>query len=151
AVNDAPLAVGDGYATSEDTLLTVAATGVLGNDTDIDGDPLTAVLVSGPANGTVSINADGSFTYKPSTNFNGTDSFTYKANDGLADSNVATVTLTITAVNDAPSASGEAYAASEDTPLTIAATGVLANDTDIDGDLLSAVLVSGPANGSVSI
>ena len=78
--------------TDEDTPLTVAAAGVLGNDTDVDGDALTAVLVSGPANGTLTLNADGSFTYTPDANYNGTDSFTYKASDGTADSNVATVT-----------------------------------------------------------
>ena len=59
---------------------------MLGNDSDVDGDALTAVLVSGPANGTLTLNADGSFTYTPDANFNGTDSFTYKANDGTADS-----------------------------------------------------------------
>ena len=75
---------------------------MLGNDTDVDGDTLTAVLVSGPAHGTLTLNADGSFTYTPDANYNGSDSFTYKANDGSADSNVATVSLTVSAVNDAP-------------------------------------------------
>src|SRR5439155_1130071 len=140
-VNDAPLATADGYATSEDTPLTVAAAGVLANDSDIDGDALSAALVSGPTNGTLTLNANGSFTYTPNANFNGTDSFTYKANDGAADSNIATVTLTITAVNDAPVASGDAYAVNEDGVLNVAATGVLINDTDIDGDTLSAVLM----------
>src|SRR5207244_1086648 len=105
----------------EDTPLTVAATGVLANDTDIDGNPLTAVLNSGPANGSVALNANGSFTYTPNANFNGTDSFTYKANDGTTDGNTATVTLTVTAVNDAPSATADGYTTSEDTPLTVAA------------------------------
>ena len=80
--NDAPVAVDDAYATTEDTALTVAAPGVLGNDTDVDGDPLTAVLVAGPANGTVDLNPDGSFTYTPDPDFIGTDSFTYRASDG---------------------------------------------------------------------
>ena len=76
---------------------------MLGNDTDVDGDTLTAVAASaGPAHGTLTLNADGSFTYTPAANYNGTDSFTYKANDGTADSNVATVTITVDAVNDAP-------------------------------------------------
>ena len=125
--------------TDEDTPLTVAAPGVLGNDTDVDGDALTAVLVSGPANGTLTLNADGSFTYTPDANFNGTDSFTYKASDGTADSNVATVTITVTPVNDAPVAGDDSYSTDEDTPLTVAAPGVLANDTDVDGDPLTAV------------
>ena len=91
-VNDAPVAVADSYSTDEDTALTVAAPGVLANDTDVDGDPLTAVMVSDPAHGTLTLNADGSFVYTPAANYNGADSFTYKANDGTADSNVATVT-----------------------------------------------------------
>src|SRR5262249_49435750 len=77
--------------------------GVLGNDTDPDGDLLHALLVTGPAHGTVTLNPDGTFTYTPSPNFNGIDSFTYKANDGSLDSNVATVTITVNPVNDAPS------------------------------------------------
>ena len=95
AVNDAPVAAGDAYAADEDSPLTVAAPGVLGNDTDVDGDTLSAVLVSGPAHGTLTFNGDGSFTYTPDANYNGPDSFTYKANDGSADSNVATVVLTV--------------------------------------------------------
>ncbi len=73
--------------------MTIAAAGVLGNDSDVDGDSLTAVLVSGPAHGTLTLNADGSFTYTPDANYHGSDSFTYKANDGSLDSNVATVSL----------------------------------------------------------
>src|ERR671922_34726 len=131
AVNDAPVAVNDGYATDEDTLLTVAAPGVLGNDTDEEHDALTAVLVSGPAHGTLTLNADGSFSYTPAANYNGPDSFTYQAKDASgALSNVATVNLTVTAVNDAPVAVNDGYATDEDTLLTVAAPGVLGNDTD---------------------
>jgi VCBS repeat-containing protein len=101
--NQAPAAVGDAYSTAEDTARTVAAPGVLGDDSDPDGDPLTAVLVAGPSHGTLTLNANGSFTYTPAANFNGSDSFTYRANDGTLTSNLATVTLTVTAVNDAPS------------------------------------------------
>src|SRR5205823_2620035 len=104
-----------------------------------------------PANGSVTLNVNGSFGYSPIANFNGTDSFTYKANDGALDSNVATVTLTVTAVNDAPLASADSYTTNEDTPLTVPAAGILANDSDIDGDLLSAVVVSGPTNGSLTL
>jgi len=101
-LNDAPVAVDDAYATDEDTTLTVPAVGVLGNDSDVDGDPLTAVLVSGPAHGTLTLGGDGSFTYTPEANYFGPDGFTYLANDGTADSNVATVAITVNAVNDAP-------------------------------------------------
>src|SRR5207244_1540766 len=138
AVNHAPVATNDGYTTAEDTPLTVAAaTGVLANDTDVDGNPLTAVLGTGPTKGTLALNANGSFTYTPTANLNGSDSFTYRASDGTLTSNLATVTLTITPVNDAPVAANDSYSTAEDTPLTVAAaTGVLANDTDIDGNPL---------------
>ena len=66
---------------------------VLANDSDPDGNPLTAILVSGPSNGSLTLNADGTFNYTPNSGFTGTDSFTYKANDGALDSNVATVTI----------------------------------------------------------
>src|SRR5204862_8198 len=86
-VNLPPVSAGDAYAVNEDTVLTVAAPGVLGNDSDPEGQPLTAQLVSGPAHGTLALNANGSFTYTPAANYNGPDAFTYKANDGALDSN----------------------------------------------------------------
>jgi VCBS repeat-containing protein len=149
--NDAPVAVDDSATTAEDTPLTVAAPGVVGNDTDTDGNSLSAVKVSDPANGTVTVNADGSYTYTPNANFNGGDSFTYKANDGSADSNVATVNITVTAVNDAPVAVDDAYTTAFDTPITVGAPGVLANDTDAEGSTLTAGSASDPAGGSVTL
>lgn len=95
--NQAPTAVGDSYNTGEDTQLIVPVAGVLTNDTDPENDPLTAVLVAGASNGSVTLNADGSFTYTPITGFTGSDSFTYKANDGTQDSNTTTVDLTVDA------------------------------------------------------
>ncbi len=94
---DDPNTPGDpNYTTNEGTPLTVsAANGVLANDLDPNSDPLTAVKVSNPTNGTVTLNANGSFVYTPNNDFTGTDSFTYKANDGQADSNVATVTVNV--------------------------------------------------------
>ena len=101
--NTAPAAGNDSYATNEDTALVVAAaSGVLHNDTDADNDALSAHLVAGPAHGSLTLNLDGSFSYAPAANYNGSDSFTYKANDGTADSGVATVSLTVNAVNDPP-------------------------------------------------
>lgn len=91
-----PVANNDSYSTSEDTALTVPAPGVLGNDSSPSGAALTAMLVSGPAHGTLVLNADGSFTYGPANGFVGTDTFTYQASDGTATSNTATVTLTVT-------------------------------------------------------
>ena len=102
-VNDAPVAVADSYSTPEDTALVVgSAGGVLANDSDVDHDPISAVKVSDPAHGTLSLAANGAFTYTPEAGWNGTDSFTYKANDGQLDSNVVTVSLTVTPVEDPP-------------------------------------------------
>jgi len=146
-VNPGPVAVDDVYNLDEDTVLTVVTPGVLGNDTDAKGNVLTAILVSGPSHGVLTLNADGSFGYTPTANYNGTDSFTYHANDGTADSNDATVTITVNAVNDAPVAVNDAYGTDEDSVLTVAASGALTNDTDVDGDPLTAVWVSGPSHG----
>src|SRR5512132_2282183 len=151
AVNDAPVAAADTYTTAEDTTLTVAAPGVLGNDSDPDGDTLTAVLASGPSHGSLTLNANGSFAYTPAANYNGPDSFIYRAGDGNLTSNLATVTIAVSAVNDAPGAAADTYTTPEDTTLTVAAPGVLGNDSDPDGDTLSAVLASGPSHGSLTL
>jgi VCBS repeat-containing protein len=151
SINRAPTAANDGYSTTEDTPLNVATPGVLGNDTDPDSNPLTATVVTGPAHGTLTLNANGAFAYTPAANFNGTDSFTYRASDGTAPSNPATVTITVTAANDAPVAAADAYTTAEDTALTVAAPGVLGNDSDPDGDTLTAVLVSGPSHGTLTL
>lgn len=103
AANTAPVANDDSYGVDEDQTLSVsAAAGVLENDTDANSDDLTAELVEDVDNGTLTLNPDGSFTYEPDDNYNGPDSFTYTANDGQADSDTATVTITVNAVNDAP-------------------------------------------------
>ena len=79
----APVAADDSFTTSEDGVLNIGfSEGVLANDTDADGDPLTAELVAGPTNGTLALNDDGSFTYIPNADFSGSDSFTYTATDG---------------------------------------------------------------------
>ena len=150
-VNDAPVAANDTYSTNEDTPLNVAAPGVLANDTDVDADPLSAVLVSGPAHGTLTLNANGSFTYTPAANYNGPDSFTYNASDGSLSSNTATVSLTVVPVNDPPVAANDSYTTPEDTPLNVAAPGVLANDTDVDGDPLTASPLSAPLHGTLTL
>ena len=86
----APVASGDSYKATAGTTLTVAAPGVLANDSDPNHDPLTAVYLAGPAHGTLSLNYDGSFTYTPAGNYVGTDSFTYEDSDGLTTSARAT-------------------------------------------------------------
>src|SRR5262249_372551 len=112
----------------------------------VDRPRLTAVLACVPTRRTADFNSNGSFTYTPAANYNGPDSFTYKANDGSADSNVATVSLTVNPVNDAPVANNDAYSTNEDTALSVAAPGVLANDTDVDSPALTATLVTGPSH-----
>ncbi len=96
-VNDAPVAIDDGFATNQDTPLNVAAAGLLANDTDVDGDTLSVAQHTDPANGTVVVNSDGSFSYTPNSGFVGTDSFTYQISDGSELSNVAMVTFDVTA------------------------------------------------------
>jgi Bacterial Ig domain len=96
-VNHGPIVADDAYSTGEDAPLTVPAPGVLANDFDPDGDALTARLDTGPANGAVTLNSDGSFTYTPEVRFAGVDSFTYQATDGPLISAPATVTITVAA------------------------------------------------------
>jgi hypothetical protein len=109
------------------------------------------VVVDDPANGSLTLNPDGSFSYTPTANYSGSDSFTYKANDGGLDSNVATVTIAVGAVNDAPTAANDSYSTAEDTPLTVAAPGVLGNDSDPEGSTLTAVLGTGPTKGTLAL
>nr|WP_240451355.1 cadherin-like domain-containing protein [Wenzhouxiangella sp. XN201] len=147
--NTAPTATADAYATDEDVALAVTAPGVLGNDTDPESDPLTATLETGPANAdSFTLNPDGSFDYTPAPDFNGSDSFTYVASDGQAESAPATVTITIEPVNDVPSAQDDAFDVNEDQTLSVAAPGVLDNDSDIESDPLTALLDAGPSSAA---
>lgn len=155
-VNDshsAPVAIEDSYVLLEDQSLDIDATmGVLANDSDADADPLTAVLVEGPANGTLTLNDDGSFTYTPAENFNGSDSFSYQASDGSQLSEEVVVAISVTAVNDVPVATNDFYETNEDQALVVGVeSGVLANDSDSDGSALTALLVDGTADGSLSL
>ena len=122
---------------------------MLTNDADVDNDALSAVLVSGPAHGTLTLNANGSFTYTPDADYNSTDSFTYKANDGIADSNVETVTLTVNAVDDPPTAVSLSSAViAENTP-----SGTLVGTfdaADLDSSEFSYFLIDG-AGGRFAI
>lgn len=128
----APVANDDWYTSTEDIQLIISAPGVLGNDSDPDTDPITAVLASSPSVGVLNLNSSGAFTYTPNLNFNGIVTYTYHANDGTANSNTAVVTLTITAVNDPPTAVSDTDNTSEDALKSRAAPGVLVNDTDPD-------------------
>jgi VCBS repeat-containing protein len=149
----APVALADTYTTAQNTTLAVtSAQGVLKNDTDADGNTLAATLVTNVTSGTLTLNGDGSFNYVPNNGFSGTDSFTYRASDGAQNSNIASVSINVTAANTAPVATAETYTATEDTPLAVnAATGVLANDQDVNGDTLTASLVGSPAHGTLTL
>jgi hypothetical protein len=135
-VNRAPVANdASSITTNEDTAAPIALTG-----SDVDGDSLTYSVVTGPSHGTF----DGS-TYTPEANYNGSDSFTFKANDGTVDSNIATISINVISVNDAPVANNESVNVNEDTTSGI---GVLDNDTDVDGDTLSITSLSTPLHGT---
>lgn len=150
--NAAPEAADDSYAMDKNGTLSVsAAEGVLANDADADGTPLNVQLVEGPQHGTLTFNADGSFTYVPEAGFFGADSFSYRASDGL-DTDIATVNLTVNNVNGAPDAQADSYALNEGSTLVVdAANGLLANDTDPDGTPLVASLLEGPQHGTLTI
>jgi hypothetical protein len=146
--NTAPVAVNDSYSVDAGATLGVTAPGVLGNDTDQDNDPLTAVLASGPSSGTFNLSSNGTFTYTPTIS-NGQVTFTYRANDGTVNSNnTATVTITVNAVtpgNTPPRADNKAVTTDVDTPVAVTLTG-----SDADGDSLTFAVVAGPANGALS-
>jgi Tol biopolymer transport system component len=101
-LGSAPAAAADAYTTEANTPLAVAAPGVLANDGDPDGDPLSAQLVSGPSHGSLALNVDGSFTYTPADGYAGPDSFAYTASDGALDSNAASVAITVQAARPPP-------------------------------------------------
>src|ERR1043166_1755362 len=143
-----PVANSDSYSMSGGTTLTVSAPGVLSNDSGGAG-PLTAVQGAGPTHGTLSLTNNGGFSYTPTNGYTGSDSFTYRASDGITNSALATVTITIN-VNHTPVANDESFSVHTNTPLVVAAPGVLANDTDADGNSLTAVLAVGPAHGTFS-
>ncbi len=153
--NVAPVAVddsGSNFTTNEDTVLTTVAS-VLDNDTDADGDTLTANLLSAPATGSVTLNSDGTFTYTPAADTNGDVTFTYEATDGDLNSNAATVTITINPVNDAPVASDDTLASAVDEDAVDAnfnLSELLANDTDVEGTQLTLQSFTQPANGTLT-
>ncbi len=144
--NEPPIAADDLYEVAEDQVLSVDASGVLVNDLDPEGSQLTAMLVSGPNHGALALDANGAFVYTPSLDFYGQDSFTYLAQDGQRASNVATVQITVTPVNDAPTA--------QDQPLTLVrfntAKVLTLVAADVDNDPLSFSIVTPPLHGTLS-
>lgn len=160
--NDAPVAVADSISVLEGGTATALAGGgssVLANDTDAEADPLTAVLVSGPTNGTLTLNADGTFSYVHNGSETTTDSFTYRANDGTASGNTVTVSIVIQPVNDAPvfedgdgdplGPTGYAFDYDENSAAGAALGTVTA--TDVDSASVTYAIVSGNPGGWYAI
>ena len=139
AVNDAPVAGNVSATTKEDTPLIGALVAI-----DVDSAVVTFRVVTGPAHGTLVLSAAGVFTYTPSLNYFGTDSFTFVANDGIVDSSVRTASLTITAVNDAPVAANVSATTKEDTPVVGALVAI-----DVDSAVLTFRIVVGPLRGTL--
>ncbi|MCH8042774.1 MAG: tandem-95 repeat protein, partial [Planctomycetes bacterium] len=124
--------------------------GVLLNDSDADGDALSAAVVDEPGHGKLAFNVDGTFTYEPEAEFYGTDSFTYRIDDGTTESNVATVTITVRPVNDVPVAVDDSFSVPTTGALVVdVAAGLLANDSDVEGDELTMQVVSDPQHGTL--
>jgi hypothetical protein len=143
--NIAPVARPDSYTLPRDTVLRLD---LLANDSDANGDFLSVAAVTAPRHGTLLRGADGSYTYRPNPGFAGTDSFSYRATDGQALSNLALVTLNVQAVNRPPVALPDAASTPRNSVLVI---DVLANDSDPDGSALTVVLADPPASGSVAL
>ncbi|HEX9823521.1 MAG TPA: cadherin-like domain-containing protein [Actinomycetota bacterium] len=141
-IPSAPVAADDSATTPKDTAVDID---VLANDSDADDDPLSVTNLTQPANGSTSLNGDGTVNYAPDPGFQGFDSFTYTANDGTDDSNTATVTVEVT--NTPPDAVDDAASTFKNEAVTI---DVLANDSDADGDPISVTGVGSPANGTAT-
>jgi hypothetical protein len=142
AVNDKPSAKDDNARTREDT--PIKAIDVLVNDTDADDDQLTTSAATQGTNGSVTINADNTLSYRPKANFCGTDSFTYTVSDGKGGTDTATVNVMVKAVNDAPTVNDERVTTQEDKSVSITLVG-----NDPDGDSLSYRVIKGPSHGSL--
>jgi hypothetical protein len=143
AINQPPTAHDQAVSTPEDSAASILLSGA-----DPENDPLGYSVISGPAHGTLSGSAPA-LTYHPHANYNGADSVTFRINDGQANSNLATVSIAVQPVNDAPSASGESFSIQGGATLAIGAPGVLSNDSDIDSATLTAQLTAGATHGSL--
>ena len=138
AVNDVPVATAQTVTTDEDTAKSITLSG-----TDVEGSALTYAVVTPPTRGVLSGTAPN-LTYTPNAHVNGSDSFTFRVNDGSVDSAVATVSITVNAVNDAPVATAQTVTTDEDTAKAITLTGA-----DVDFDTLSFEVVESPEHGRV--
>ncbi|WP_333009241.1 Ig-like domain-containing protein, partial [Microcoleus sp. A2-D3] len=148
-INQPPQANSDRYTTPHDKTLNIPIPGLLANDIDPDGDPLTAKLESGPSNGKLNFKADGSFSYTPNPGFAGLDNFSYSITDGAFPPFLG-VPVNINVTNQPPQANSDSYNTPHDKTLNIPIPGLLVNDIDPDGDTLTAKLESGPSNGKLN-
>lgn len=147
AVNDAPVAGSNSVSTVEGTPVSVSTTTLLGNDSDVDGDTLSVTGISQPGHGSAVLDG-GTLTYTPDADFHGVDSLTYTVSDGHGGTVTGTVSVTITPVNDAPTAVNDSASTAPNTAVTI---DVLGNDTDVDGDPLSVTVAGTAAHGTVAV
>ena len=149
--NAAPVAAAQSTSTNEDTAKLITLSG-----SDADDEALTFSIVTGPTNGSLGVvsaancapvdTCTATVTYTPDAQYNGPDSFTFKVNDGTSDSNTATVSITVTAVNDAPTAAAQSLSSNEDDPKVIVLSG-----SDLDDNALTFSIVTGPVNGSLGL
>lgn len=155
SVNDAPVAAPQAFTVNEDATLPVLASQLLLGATDVDGDTVSIQSVASTSanGGSISQTATGAWAYTPPSDFNGIDTFTYTINDGQGGLSTASVTVTVSAVNDAPVAANDRFAGRENSPVTILAAEILSNDVDVDNDLLtlSAVDATSANNGTVTL
>jgi len=149
-VNDPPEVEGETFLLNEDETLEVSEPGLLENDSDIDGDMLIVQLSTDVENGELILNNNGSFTYNPNSNYNGTDEFKYKVFDGQVQSQDIIVELIISPVDDSPLSNPDSYSMNEDEVFNVESPGVLSNDLDVDGDNLSAEVVGDVSFGLLS-
>ncbi len=149
-VNDIPVAQDDQYVLDEDAAVIINKADLLGNDYDVDGDTLTINSISSVAHGTLVDNGDGTLTYTPVKDYNGSDSFEYTISDGNGEVDTATVHLTVNPVNDIPVAVDNVFTMNEDSSLSIFNSTLLSNDSDIDGDTLEVISVTQPSHGTLS-
>lgn len=151
AVNSAPVAASDSYTTVVDAELVVEAPGLLTNDSDADNDPLSLLPATGPTHGTLKLNVDGSFVYRPTAGYSGADGFTYTLYDALRISTTAQVSLvigTLTTPNQAPVAGNDRFTTTQGVAVTL---NVQANDSDPDGDALTVIILTPPTNGTATV
>ena len=146
SVNTGPEANDDNVQAVEDTAITID---VLANDNDVDGDILNISIEGSPLNGSVVINADQTITYTPDDNYNGDDSFNYGVDDGHGGTDSATVSLSVSAVNDNPIAQNDTVNTQYNQALLLTAAQLTANDSDIENDTLEIASVQNAQNGAV--